>query len=177
MLVFLTGFMCCGKTTDGKAAAALLNIPFLDLDAELERFSGMPIWSFIEQKGIAEFRQLETEVLLKTRQFLSAQLCENHLPSNNPEAIIATGGGSVLLRENRDFLLQPEHSIIWLDLPFSLLLERIRVAQRPLLSGLSDEKIHQVYLERLPFYQSTSTHCINNTPVSKQIFSLFQITS
>jgi len=175
MLVFLTGFMCSGKTTDGKAVADELNIPFLDLDAELEKRSGRSVWSFIEERGIEEFRRLESEILLQTREFLQRQLVENHLHTKRPEAIVATGGGSVLIKENRDFLLQPEHCIIWLDLPFPLLLERIRKDQRPLLHGLNDEEIHRVWLERLPFYQNTCTHRISALPVTDQILRLFLI--
>jgi len=169
--------MCSGKTTDGKAVAERLKIPFLDLDSELEKRSGLSIWSFIEEKGIAEFRQLESEILLQSRQFLPKQLVESSLHTQKPEAVIATGGGSVLIRENREFLLQSEHAVIWLDLPFQLLLERIRVTQRPLLHGLKDEEIHQIYLERLPFYQNTCTHRISALPVSEKILNLFLIPS
>lgn len=173
MLVYLTGFMCSGKTTEGKAVAEQLNIPFLDLDLELENRSGRSVWSFIEEKGIGEFRQLESEILLQTHQFLLRQVIGNHHLTNKPEAIIATGGGSILLKNNQDFLLQSEHAVIWLNLPFPLLLERIRVNSRPLLQDLNDEEIYQLYLERFPYYQNTCTHCISSLPVTEQILKLF----
>jgi shikimate kinase len=175
MLIFLTGFMCSGKTTDGKAAAESLGIPFLDLDNELEKHSGMSIWSLIEQNGIVEFRRLESEILLQTHEIIPKQLLENPQPAQKPEAIIATGGGSILIKENREFLLQPEHLTIWLDLPFPLLLERIRSSQRPILHGLNDEEIFKVYSERLPFYQSTCTHRISTLPFTEQILSFFRL--
>ncbi|MFO7659971.1 MAG: shikimate kinase [Candidatus Cloacimonadaceae bacterium] len=177
MLIFLTGFMCSGKTTDGRAVADELKISFLDLDAELEKRSGRSVWSFIEDNGIEEFRHLESEILLQSREFLQRQLVENHLNTKRPEAIIATGGGSVLMKENRDFLMQPDHFVIWLDLPFPLLLERIRKDQRPLLHGLNDDEIYQVWLKRLPFYQNTCTQHISALPVTSQILSLFTLTS
>ena len=175
MLIFLTGFMCCGKTTDGKTVAERLNIPFLDLDEELEKRNGMSIWSFIEERGISEFRKAESEILLQTRQFLQRQLVESHHLTKRPEAVIATGGGSVLIPENREFLLQPDNVVIWLDLPFSLLLERIRLNQRPLLHGLNDEEILKVYTDRLPFYQNTFTHRISAQPVTELILNFFTL--
>jgi shikimate kinase len=174
MLIFLTGFMCSGKTTDGKAAAEKLGIPFLDLDAELEKRSGMSVWQFIKQNGITEFRRLESEILLQTREIIPKQLLENPQLAQKPEAIIATGGGSILIQENRDFLLQSGHAVIWLDMPFPLLLERIRKDKRPLLHGLSDEEILKVYTERLPFYQSTCTHRITSLPFPEQILKFFR---
>lgn len=172
MLIFLTGFMCSGKTTDGRAIAHHLDIPFLDLDEELEKQSGISIWTFIEQRGIIEFRRLETEILLQTRQFLQSKLIENHQLTNKPEAIIATGGGSVLKAENREFLSLPDHKVIWLDLPFQILLARIRANRRPLLQGLDDEQIYSLYLERLPSYQSIYHSRITTLPVVEQILSI-----
>lgn len=177
MLIFLTGFMCSGKTTDGKAAADKLGIPFLDLDAELEKRSGISIWTFIEQFGIAEFRRLESEILLQSSSFVKRQLLEPACPANKPEAVIATGGGSVLIAENRNLLMQPGNTVIWLDPPFPLLLERIRLSQRPLLHGLSDGEILKVYNERLPFYQNTCTHRLSAFPFAEQILSLFMLPS
>jgi len=173
MLIFLTGFMCSGKTTDGKALAETLNIPFLDLDEELEKLSGISIWSFIEEKGITEFRKLESEILLNTSQLLNRQLVKSHYHTKKPEAIIATGGGSVLNPANREFLKQPDQAVIWLDLPFLLLLERIRTVKRPLLQGLNDDEIYHIYLERLPHYQNTCTHRISSLSVTEQLLKLF----
>jgi len=174
MLIFLTGFMCSGKTTDGKAIAEALQIPFLDLDEELEKRSRMSIWSFILKKGITEFRRLESEILLQTHQFLQSRLIESLHHTQKPEAIIATGGGSVLIAENRAFLMQSEHLVIWLDISFPLLLERIRANARPLLQNLSDAEVYQVYLERLPLYQSVCSIHITSYPVVEQVVSLFQ---
>lgn len=175
MLIFLIGFMCCGKTTDGKAAAEMMKIPFLDLDCELEKRSGKSIWNFIEDNGIAEFRRLENEILLDTPNLLQSKILETHHQSQRPEAVIATGGGSILSKENRDFLANPQNCVIWLDLPFPLLLERIRLSQRPLLRGLSDEEVLAVYQERLPFYQNICTHRITAVPFPDIILELFLI--
>lgn len=173
MLIYLTGFMCSGKTTDGKAAADILKVPFLDLDAELEKQSGTTISSFIEHKGITDFRKLESEILLNSLQILQNQFPGFSISSGKPSTVIATGGGCVLLPENREFLQKTGNAVIWLNLPFSLLLERIHNIQRPLLKDLSDEEIQQLYLERLQFYQLTATHQITSQPVVEQIITSF----
>ena len=41
--VFLTGVACVGKTTIGAELAALLHVPFHDLDMVVERFFGKPL--------------------------------------------------------------------------------------------------------------------------------------
>lgn len=43
MRVFLTGVSCVGKTTVGRKPAGLLEVPFFDLDEEIEAFFGKPI--------------------------------------------------------------------------------------------------------------------------------------
>ncbi len=172
MLIFLTGFMCSGKTTDGKTAAEKLNIPFLDLDEELERQSGISVTTFIETKGITAFRELESEILHNTPQLLQQVHPDLSHDINKPQAIIATGGGCILSQENREFLLQPNHAVIWLDLPFHLLMERSRLNSRPLLKALSEAEILRIYTERLPLYLATSTFRITALPVSEQIIAL-----
>jgi shikimate kinase len=145
------------------------------LDEELEKRSGQSIWSFIEAEGIIPFRQLESEILLQTRQFLQNKIVEPYHYTQRPEAIIATGGGSILIPANKRFLLQPDHAVVWLDLSFAILLERIKVNDRPLLKGLTDAEIFQIYSERLSSYQAVSTHRITSPPVSDQIINLFSL--
>ncbi len=41
--IILIGVSCVGKTTIGKALANKLNIPFYDLDTEIEKYFAMPI--------------------------------------------------------------------------------------------------------------------------------------
>ena len=174
MLIFLTGFMCSGKTTDGRKVAEKLHLPFLDLDEELERLSGMSIWKFIGEKGVTAFRQMESEILLNTRQMLQKELIVSPSASPRPQAVIATGGGSVLNPENRAFLQQPEHEIIWLNLPFPVLMQRLKTAERPLLQGLTEAEIHRIYSERLPWYQMTATYQITAPPVVPKLASVLR---
>ena len=170
MLIFLTGFMCAGKTTDGRATADLLQIPLLDLDAELEHRSGLLISTFIETQGIDAFRRLESDILLNTEQLLTTQITS---PSSLPQAIIATGGGCVLRPENRSYLSQPNHLTIWLNLPFELLYDRLSLTSRPLLQDLTKDEIYRIYAERLPYYRMSANLEITTQPIPEQIAALF----
>lgn len=79
--IVLIGFRGCGKTTFGKALAKHLNLPFADLDKEIEFYLGDTISNFVENHGWQNFREVEQKV---THDF-----CRNF------SGIIATGGGTI----------------------------------------------------------------------------------
>src|ERR1700750_2431868 len=78
-LVFLIGFMGCGKTTLGRKLASRMGYPFIDLDHVLEAKAGMTIAEYFNAFGEDAFRKLESEILKQT-----------DYPEN---AIVSTGGG------------------------------------------------------------------------------------
>ena len=57
--LILNGFMGSGKTTVGKILAASLNLPFIDLDNEIEKVSGRTIPAIFAESGEPAFRALE----------------------------------------------------------------------------------------------------------------------
>lgn len=83
----LAGMPGSGKTTVGKALAALSGKPFIDLDAEIVRRAGVPIPEIFARQGEEIFRSLESQVL--------AEVC------GKSGQVIATGGGAILRPENR----------------------------------------------------------------------------
>lgn len=83
----LAGMPGSGKTTVGKALAALSGNPFIDLDAEIVRRAGVPIPEIFARQGEEIFRSLESQVL--------AEVC------GKSGQVIATGGGAILRPENR----------------------------------------------------------------------------
>ena len=82
MNIVLTGFMGTGKTSVGRAVAARLGRPFLDMDAEIEARAGKTISTIFNEEGEAVFRRMEAELCreLSARQGL----------------VIATGGGTLV---------------------------------------------------------------------------------
>ena len=96
MLVALTGFMGCGKSTVGRLLSEALGCPFIDLDEAIVKKAGRPIPAIFEADGERGFRRLEKQVLEQT----VAKYAEN-------TAVLALGGGTVtvpgavnLLQEN-----------------------------------------------------------------------------
>lgn len=139
MRVFLTGFMGSGKTTVGRFLSERLEVPFVDLDREIERRAGMSVREIFEAGGEALFRRLEHEALA-------------HAVAG-PGAVIATGGGTITVESNFEILERSGVSI-WLDLPFPAIVERIGKLgkeDRPLFQD--EAQALELYRRRLPVYR------------------------
>jgi shikimate kinase len=159
----LVGFMGCGKSSVARALSKRLQIPAIDLDSEIEKRAGCSVADFFRDKGEDEFRRLETEVLGETL---------------SRGGIIATGGGIVKRRENRELLQQFSARgahIIYLRATPHKLAERIRrqPGKRPLIDGNRvldlDEtrtRVEHLLVERDPLYQSVATLIVDTEQFS-----------
>lgn len=87
--IFLVGPMGCGKTTIGKSLALISSRPFIDLDEEIVAFCKTSIPEIFKKEGEIGFRKQETLALKRSLSY---------------EAVIATGGGIVVTKENIDLL-------------------------------------------------------------------------
>lgn len=138
MLIFLTGFMGVGKTTYGKELAQLLNLPFFDLDEEIEKEEQTSIASLFES-GETFFREREKSALQKLLK--------------QKEAVIALGGGTFCSYANSKLLLQ-NGIVIYLYTPWQELYPAIKnLPNRPLLHQLSETELHQLFVHRQQFYR------------------------
>jgi shikimate kinase len=63
--IYLAGFMGSGKSTVGRLLAERLGWDFADLDAEIESEHQITIRGIFETRGEAEFRRMETAMMLK----------------------------------------------------------------------------------------------------------------
>ncbi len=141
MHIFLYGPSGSGKSTVGKLLAQALNLPFLDLDTEIENISGQTIPNFIIEKGEKAFRNIEAIVLNDS--------------VNGTEKVIALGGGTLLRDENRT-LVQTHGQVVFLDADLSILLERLTydTNQRPLLAGELETSLKSLLKDRQKHYSS-----------------------
>lgn len=146
MRVFLTGFMGAGKTTVGRSLAGLLEMPFTDLDGEITRRAGCSIPEIFERSGEAGFRRLEQEAL--------RGVC------TGPECVVATGGGTMTVAENRELIRQSGLSV-WLRPSFETIVRRIgprEKAGRPLFESV--ERARELYESRVPIYAMSDVEVV-----------------
>ena len=124
--IFLLGFMASGKSSYGRKAAKRLELPFIDLDAEIEKKMGMSIPQLFQKQGEQAFRAIEFETL------------SNLLPQSG---IISLGGGTVCNQDVWD-LLKGNGITVFLDMPFEQCLGRLRTSKkaRPLAASLEDKE-------------------------------------
>ena len=150
--VYLIGPMGSGKTTIGQRLAEMLDLEFLDNDHELEERTGASVNLIFDLEGEEGFRKRETAMLKK----LTAR----------KNVLIATGGGTVLKKENRD-LLRESGLVVYLRTSVNQQIMRLsRDKTRPLLqSDNREEKLADLAKERNPLYQEladvtfTSRNC------------------
>jgi shikimate kinase len=137
--IYLVGPMGSGKSAVGRILARMVDAPFLDSDAEIEKRTGVDISYIFEREGEARFRQREREAI-------------EALTAIEP-LVLATGGGAILLPENRALLSQ-RGSVIYLMTSVDQQVNRVSHARhRPLLANVDPEaKLRQLMAEREPLY-------------------------
>lgn len=137
MKIFLTGFMGVGKSTVGRALAERLGVSFIDLDAAIERETGSSIVEIFADEGEERFRALEREALLRCGDL--------------PGCVVATGGGTPVRAGNREWMAK-RGRIVWIDLPFEQIRQRLAGAtDRPLFRESARAEV--LFQERLPAYR------------------------
>jgi XRE family aerobic/anaerobic benzoate catabolism transcriptional regulator len=90
--VALIGLRGAGKSTLGLRLGQELNIPFVELDREIEKDTGMPLAEIFSLYGQTGYRAIE-------RRSLERVLHEHE------QAILSVGGGVVSEKETYDYLL------------------------------------------------------------------------
>jgi shikimate kinase len=135
-LVFMSGFMGCGKTTQGKKLAKELGYFFIDLDDYISNQYEKTITDLFKEVGEEEFRNIETKAL---------QECI----ANNLKALIALGGGTPCFNDNLN-LMKANGKIIYLKMDVEALYNRLFNAKqdRPLLRDKENEEM-LLYIENL----------------------------
>lgn len=141
--IFLVGPMGAGKTTVGRRLAQSLGLEFFDSDEEIERRTGTTIPIIFEIEGEAGFRKREHQVLADLTALSGV--------------VLATGGGAVLLPENRE-LLRSRGTVVYLRTSVAEQLRRTRSsAHRPLLqAGDPEQRLRDLAQAREPLYEAVA---------------------
>jgi shikimate kinase len=139
--------MGSGKTAVGRALASRRGQPFMDSDAEIESRTGVGVAYIFDREGEEGFRIRERDVSVALTQL--------------PAIVLATGGGAVLLPENRE-RLAARGIVVLLDTTVGQQLERTRKGRhRPLLTGTDRRaRLEELAAARDPLYRSIAAFTI-----------------
>jgi len=142
--VALIGLRGAGKSTLGTLLARELGRPFIELDREIEKDTGLAVSEIFMLHGQGRFRQLERASL-------------ERIVGQEPEAVIATGGGIVSEPASYELLLATCFTV-WLQARPDDHMKRVleqrddRVTANYLYAEAMDN-IRRVLAERDPMYR------------------------
>ena len=158
--IYLIGPMGVGKTTIGRQLAKKLGVPFYDSDKVIEEQTGVDIATIFEFEGESGFRRREKKIIEELVEFKGI--------------VLATGGGVVLDKQNRDFLIN-NGFVVYLSCAVNKLLERThKDSKRPLLqTGNPRQKIEALLQAREPLYFSCSDLKVNTGNMSGKMVVSF----
>lgn len=143
MRIFLIGLPGSGKTTLGKKVATYLQVPFFDLDEEIERLANKLVKEIFASEGEAAFRKIESNTLQK--------LIDEHT-----DFVLATGGGAPCFYNGIDLMNQAGLTV-FLDVPVYELEKRLQDEKqnRPLLAGAKSitETLNTLREARISVYE------------------------
>ena len=130
MIISLTGFMGCGKSSVGRKLSELLCCRFMDLDDCIVEEAGCSIPEIFAQKGEPAFRKLEKEVL---SHIIGMSSSSSSTPASN--VILALGGGAVMT-EGSEEMVHEGTMCVYLKASVETLIEHLsgETDGRPMLS-------------------------------------------
>lgn len=114
--IYLCGMIGSGKSTVGSRLSFDLELPFLDLDREMDRVLGYSFHRLVQEKGWVAFRELEYSICKRFARLERSLIC--------------LGGGTVRYEWNMD-VLRGTGLMILLTAPLDELAARVRAADRP----------------------------------------------
>ncbi len=161
--VVIVGLMGAGKSTIGRKAAQMLDLPFADADHEIETVSRMTIPELFVAYGEPEFRALERRVIAR-------------LLRNGPQ-VLATGGGAYMNADTRRAIAR-NGVAVWLKADLDVLMERVsRKQNRPLLKTADPRATMKTLIdERYPVY-GEADFIVQSRDDRKEVIALELVTA
>jgi shikimate kinase len=140
--------MGSGKSTVGQAVATRTGKPFLDTDLLVEEAAGLAVADVFEAEGEAAFRLRESDAI--------------RAAAGVADAVVATGGGAVLLEDNVRSM-KSSGPVVWLRADPVTLAARIgNTPGRPLLTDIDVAGRLSVILgDRRDAYQRASDYMVD----------------
>jgi shikimate kinase len=145
--VVLIGLPGAGKSSVGRRLAKELERPFADADEQLELAAGCSIPRLFRERGEAELRRLESEVL--------ADLLRRPAP-----LVVSAAGGTEIPEANRALLAEAA-VVVWLRGTIGFLVERSDPTHRPLLVDGHERGLSRLDDERSVLYASIADQVVD----------------
>jgi XRE family aerobic/anaerobic benzoate catabolism transcriptional regulator len=140
--IALVGLRGAGKTTLGRLLAGVRNVPFVELDKEIERLAGTSLGVILELYGQQAYRRYELQAL--------HELLEGH-----PQFVLATGGSIVSEAATYEVLLRHCYTVWIRATPEDHMARVIAQGDRRPMAGSEEramEDLRRILEERTPLY-------------------------
>lgn len=166
MIIFLVGYMGCGKSTLGRQMAREMGYEFLDTDELVEKAAGAEVSEIFARKGEAAFRAMERKAVESLK--------------GKKNAVVSTGGGLPCFGDNMA-LLNELGFTVFLDVPIDTLVSRISKtgSKRPLVAQKSERELEAFVKESLsvrePFYKQATMTVSGRSVRASDIVQLINI--
>ncbi|WP_296930203.1 shikimate kinase [uncultured Marinobacter sp.] len=133
----LIGMPGSGKSTVGVLLAKHLGLGFVDTDLLIQEETGRTLQAIVDHDGYEALRRIEEQVLLK--------LDVRH-------KVISTGGSAVYSARAMEHL-KTNGTVVFLDIPLELVIERIGDHSMRGISRRPDQSLDDLFEERHRLYQ------------------------
>ncbi|MCW7752780.1 shikimate kinase [Desulfobotulus sp. H1] len=157
--VFLVGYRCVGKSTVAFHLARMLDVPWVDLDRDMEEHARCSIEEFVQRHGWEAFRELEMLTLQRVLE-------EGFI-------VVATGGGIVTRPENIH-TMRAQGLVFHLDAMPETVAARMAKDHkngvvRPALKGVSAlDEVQEIMAARAPLYAEAAHGVIKTDDLSPE---------
>ena len=158
--VALIGLRGAGKSTLGSKLAGESKIPFIELDREIEKDTGMPLAEIFSLYGQSGYRAIERRTLEKVL-------------NEQERAVLSVGGGMVSEKETFDYLLSNCYTV-WIKAQPEEHMSRV-MAQGDFRamagSGQAMEELRRILEAREPLYGKADMHLDTSGSSVEESFS------
>lgn len=145
--ICLVGLRGAGKSTLGAALGAALGVPFVELNAEIEEQSGMPVEEVMALYGQEGYRKLEAQAITR-------------IIATHDTMVLAVAGGIVAEPDTYNLLLSHFHTI-WLKTTPEEHMARVRAQgdERPMAGNPEAmEQLKSILTSREALYAKALAH-------------------
>ena len=156
-IIFLCGFMGCGKSTVGELLAKEQGGIFIDIDKTIETVCGKTIPQIFAERGESHFRLIESTTI-----GIACGIIDNDNPKL-PNVTIALGGGALTNPKNVE-VIGESGTLVFIDVPFEVCYERIQsdgLERRPIAREKSREELQTLFNQRREIYLEHAQYTID----------------